>query len=126
MEGIKVSFPTIQNILNNDIGSRYERSLKLEEKSLREEIVLTPPQTARIEKVNPCFRKSHIERIQPDGGSTIEDTFYIEILKWGHVYLHAVVDSYGNHTFGFLHNSETTRSSGGPQGSPVFLPGKRL
>jgi transposase InsO family protein len=107
LEGIKVSFPTIQNILNkHDMGSRYERLLKLEEKSLREEIALTPAQIAWIEKANPCYRERHVESSQP-GEVLSQDTFYVGVLKGvGHVYLHAVVDTYGSYAFGFLHNSK--------------------
>ncbi len=107
LEGIKISFPTIQNILNkHDMGSRYERLLKLEEKSLREEIALTPAQIAWIEKANPCYRERHVESSQP-GEVLSQDTFYVGVLKGvGHVYLHAVVDTYGSYAFGFLHNSK--------------------
>ena len=62
LEGIKISYPTIQNILNkHDMGTRYERLLKLEERSLSHEIELSPQQVAWIEKANPCFRERHIE-----------------------------------------------------------------
>lgn len=107
LEGIKVSFPTIQHILNKHaMGSRYERLLKLEEKSLREEVTLTPAQIAWIEKANPCYRERHVESSCP-GEVLSQDTFYVGEFKGvGHVYLHAVVDTYGSYAFGFLHNSK--------------------
>lgn len=107
LEGIKISFPTIQNILNkNGQGTRYERLLKLEEKGLREGMELTPAQVAWIEKNNPCFRERHIESNRP-GEVLSQDTFYVGVLKGvGRVYLHAVVDTYGSYAFGFLHTTK--------------------
>lgn len=107
LEGIKISFPTIQNILNkHGLGSRYERLLKLEEKNLQEGLELTPAQVAWIEKNNPCFRERHIESSKP-GEVLSQDTFYVGVLKGvGRVYLHAVVDTYGSYAFGFLHTTK--------------------
>lgn len=107
LEGIKISFPTIQNILNkNGQGTRYERLLKLEEKGLQEGMELTPAQVAWIEKNNPCFRERHIESSRP-GEVLSQDTFYVGVLKGvGRVYLHAVVDTYGSYAFGFLHTTK--------------------
>lgn len=107
LEGIRISYPTIQNILNkHDLGTRYERLLKLEEKAQNQEIELTPAQVALIEKANPCFRERHIESSRP-GEVLSQDTFYVGVLKGvGRVYLHAVVDTYGSYAFGFLHTSK--------------------
>ena len=107
LEGIKISYPTIQNILNkHDMGTRYERLLKLEERSLSHEIELSPQQVAWIEKANPCFRERHIESSRP-GEVLSQDTFYVGVLKGvGRVYLHAVVDTYGSYAFGFLHTTK--------------------
>jgi transposase InsO family protein len=107
LEGIKISYPTIQNILNkHDMGTRYERLLKLEERSLSNQIELSPQQVAWIEKANPCFRERHIESSRP-GEVLSQDTFYVGVLKGvGRVYLHAVVDTYGSYAFGFLHTTK--------------------
>lgn len=107
LEGIKISYPTIQNILNkHEMGTRYERLLKLEEYSLSHEIELNPQQVAWIEKANPCFRERHIESSRP-GEVLSQDTFYVGVLKGvGRVYLHAVVDTYGSYAFGFLHTTK--------------------
>lgn len=107
LEGIRISFPTIQNILNkHEMGTRYERLLKLEEKAQNHEIELSPAQIAWIEKANPCFRERHIESSRP-GETLSQDTFYVGVLKGvGRVYLHAVVDTYGSYAFGFLHTSK--------------------
>lgn len=107
LEGITISFPTIQNILNkNNLGSKFERLLKLEEKALKNEIELTPEQVARIEKANPCFRERHVESSRP-GELLSQDTFFVGTMKGvGRVYMHTVVDTYGSYAFGFLHTSK--------------------
>jgi transposase InsO family protein len=107
LEGISVSSPTIQNILiKHEMGSKYERLLKLEEQVLEKAIELTPEQVMLIEKANPCYRERHIESNRP-GEVLTQDTFYVGQLKGvGKVYLHAVVDTYGSYAFGFLHTSK--------------------
>lgn len=107
LEGIKISYPTIQNILNkHDMGTRYERLLKLEERNLEHQIELSPQQVAWIEKANPCFRERHVESSRP-GEVLSQDTFYVGVLKGvGRVYLHAVVDTFGSYAFGFLHTTK--------------------
>ncbi len=107
LEGITVSSVTVQSILNkNGMGTKYERLLKLEEKAAQQAIELTPEQVAQIEKANPCFRERHVESSRP-GELLAQDTFFVGHLKGvGKVYLHAVVDTYSSHAFGFLHTSK--------------------
>jgi len=107
LEGVNVSAPTIQTILNkHDLGSRYERLLKLESQACQHEIELTAEQVAGIEKANPCFRERHVESSRP-GELLCADTFFVGTLKGvGKVYLHAVVDTYGSYAFGYLHTSK--------------------
>jgi transposase InsO family protein len=107
LEEVNVSSPTIQNILiKNNMGSKYERLLKLEEKTAQKAIELTPEQVAQIEKYNPCFRERHVESSRP-GELLSQDTFYVGTLKGvGRVYLHAVVDTYSSYAFGFLYTSK--------------------
>lgn len=107
LEGIQVSSPTIQSILiKHNLGSRYERLLKLEEQVSQNQIELTAEQVALIEKANPCFRERHVESSRP-GELLAQDTFYVGTLKGvGRVYLHVVVDTYGSFAFGFLHTSK--------------------
>ena len=104
LQGISVSGPTIQNLLNkNGMGKRYDRLLKLEEKALKEKLELTVEQIAAIEKANPCFAERHIESSKP-GELLGQDTFLVGTLKGvGKVYLQAVVDTYGSYAFGYLH-----------------------
>jgi transposase InsO family protein len=107
LEGVSVSAPTIQSILNKEgLGTRYERWLKLEEETLGKEIELSAEQVAFVEKQNPCFRERHIESSRP-GELLNQDTFFVGHLKGvGKVYLHAVVDTYSSFAFGFLHISK--------------------
>lgn len=107
LEGISVSSPTVQSILiKHEMGSRYERLLKLEERAAREPITLTAEQIRLIEKANPCFRERHVESSRP-GELLSQDTFYVGHLKGiGKVYLQAVVDTYGSFGFAFLHTSK--------------------
>jgi transposase InsO family protein len=107
LEGISVSAPTVQNILNRSgVGSRFERWLKLEERTAQSEIELSAEQVAFIEKHNPCFKERHVESSCP-GELLNQDTFFVGHLKGvGKVYLHAVVDTYCSFAFGFLHVSK--------------------
>lgn len=107
LQGIHVSSPTVQSILiKHQIGSRYERLLKLEERAAQQQIDLTPAQVALIEKANPAFRERHVESSRP-GELLSQDTFYVGHLKGvGKVYLQAVVDTYGSFAFAFLHTTK--------------------
>ncbi len=107
LEGISISAPTIQNILNkHGFGTRYDRWLRLEQKVADEGIDLSDEQVRFIEKQNPQFRERHVESARP-GELLSQDTFYVGHFKGvGKVYLHAVVDTYSSHAFGFLHTSK--------------------
>ncbi len=107
LEGISVSAPTIQGILNkHEMGSRYERLLKLEARALQEAVELTPQQVVWLEKANPSFRERHVESSRP-GELLCQDTFYVGRLKGvGKVYLHAVVDTFSSYAFGYLYTSK--------------------
>lgn len=104
LQGVSVSAPTIQNILNkNGMGKKYDRLLKLEEKALNEKLELTAAQIAAIEKANPCFKERHVESSRP-GELLCQDTFLVGTIKGvGKVYLQAIVDSFGSYAFGYLH-----------------------
>lgn len=104
LQGINVSGVTIQKILErHEMGSKYERLLKLEEKYVQQKIPLTEEQVKAIEKANPCFKERKVESKKP-GELLCQDTFYVGQLKGvGKVYLQAVVDTYGSYAFGYLH-----------------------
>ncbi len=107
LAGISVSSPTVQKILiRNDIASRYDRWLKLEEKYSNKKIKLSVDQIRHIESLNPCFRERRIESKKP-GELLCQDTFLIGVLKGvGKVYMQAIIDSYGSYAFGYLHVSK--------------------
>jgi len=129
LEDINVSSPTIQNILiKHNMGSKYERLLKLEEQTSKKAIQLTPEQMAQIEKYNPCFRERHVESSRP-GELLCQDTFYVGTLKGvGRVYLHAVVDTFSSYAFGFLHTSKQPEAAAAVVHNDVlpFYKSKRL
>jgi transposase InsO family protein len=107
LEGRSVSGPTVQSILDkHDMGTRFQRLLKLERQHLEQGIDLTAEQIKAIEKANPAFRERHVESACP-GELLSADTFLVGHFKGiGKVYLHAVVDTYGSYGFGFLHTSK--------------------
>jgi len=107
LEGRRVSAITIQKILNDHgLGTRYDCWLALEKANAEQPIELTGEQIAFLEKLNPSFRERHVESQAP-GELLCADTFFVGSLKGvGKVYLHAVVDTYGSHAFGFLHVSK--------------------
>lgn len=112
LDGVGVSAPTIQKILNrHQMGSRYDRWLKLEQQYSQEAIELTGEQVKFLEKQNPAFRERHVESGRP-GELLSQDTFLVGTLKGvGRVYLHAVVDTYSSYAFGFLHTSKMAEAA---------------
>ena len=112
LEGSYVSAITIQKILSrNDMGTRYDRWLKLEQKHSEQSIQLSAEQVKFLEKQNPVFRERHVESNRP-GELLCQDTFFVGTLKGvGRVYLHAVVDTYSSYGFGFLHTSKQAEAA---------------
>lgn len=106
-EGVSVSSPTIQHILiKHDMGTKYDRLLKLETQAAAQAIELTAEQIAQIEQQNPAFRERHVESSRP-GELLCQDVFYVGRLKGvGKVYLHVVVNTFSSYAFGFLHTSK--------------------
>lgn len=102
LEGIRVSSITMQKILNHSgLGTLLERWLALEAKNADQAIAISPEQAAFPEKLNPCFRKRHVES-SAHGEMLSADTFFVGGLKGaGKVYLHAVVDTFGRGLSGF-------------------------
>lgn len=107
LEGISISAPTIQRILNdNEMGTRYHRWLKLERQQMEQAIELSAEQVKFIEKQNPAFRERHVESDEP-GELLCQDTFQVGHIKGvGRIYLHVVVDTYSSLAFGFLHTTK--------------------
>ena len=107
LEGPYVSGPTVQSILDkHEMGTRFQRLLKLEERHLQAGLALSQEQIAAIEKANPVFRERHVESSRP-GELLSADTFLVGHFKGiGKVYLPTAVDTYGSYAFGFLHTSK--------------------
>jgi transposase InsO family protein len=103
-QGIMISPPTVQSILNkNNLRDQTERTLQLEERAAREKRGLSAEQIAMIEKVNPCFRERVNETRLP-GEMLVQDTFFVGRLKEvGKLYLQMAVDTYNNYAFCLLH-----------------------
>ena len=104
LEGISLSGITIQKLLDQrDLGSKYQRLLRLEELAHNQEVELTAAQVAAIEKANPCYKERHVESSRP-GELLSQDTYYVGHFKGvGKVYLQSVVDTFGSYAFGYLH-----------------------
>ncbi|RMG39267.1 MAG: IS481 family transposase [Methanobacteriota archaeon] len=107
LEGISVSSPTVQKILiRHQMASRYDRLLRLEERHLKEGLVLSEEQIRLIEKMNPAFRERHVESSSP-GELLCQDTKQIGTISGiGRIYLHSVVDTYGSYGFGCIHTNK--------------------
>ncbi|MGD8401861.1 MAG: helix-turn-helix domain-containing protein [Bacillota bacterium] len=103
-QGIMISPPTVQSILNkNNLRDKTERALQLEERAAREKRGLSAEQIGMIEKVNPCFRERVNESRLP-GELLVQDTFFVGKLKEiGKLYLQMAVDTYNNYAFCLLH-----------------------
>jgi transposase InsO family protein len=103
LQGISVSGPTIQGLLNKEgLGIKYERLLRLEEQALEEGVEMTPEQVALVEQANPCYRERQVESSRP-GELLCQNTYFVGVFKGvGKVYLPTVVDTYGSYAFGFL------------------------
>jgi transposase InsO family protein len=112
LAGTSVSSPTIQSILiKHQMGTKFERLLRLEERSAADPIELSPEQITQIEHANPCYRERHVESSRP-GELLSQDTFFVGTFKGvGKVYLHTVVDTYGSSAFGFLHTSKVPEAA---------------
>jgi transposase InsO family protein len=103
-QGVSVSSPTIQTILiKHQMGSKFERLLKLEAQVASEPVALSAEQLAALEDQNPALKERHVESTRP-GELLCQDTFLVGVFKGvGKVYLHSVVDTYGSYAFGFVH-----------------------
>jgi len=112
LEGVSISGPTIQRILNkNDLRTRYDRWLRLEAEAAEEGFALTEEQLTFLERHNPQVKERHVESSRP-GELLCQDTFYVGRLKGvGKVYLHAIVDSYSSYAFGLCKISAPTHRS---------------
>ena len=108
LEGIFVSYPTVQNILNKQgLRNRYDRWLRLEAQAAEESLTPTQEQVEFLEELNPCWRErqSHVESDAP-GELLCQDTAAVGRWAGERVWLHAVVDSYSSFAFALLHTDK--------------------
>lgn len=107
---ISVSGPTIQKILTkNELGTRYQRALNLQEKWFTKEIKHTDEQISFIEKVDPCFRERHIESVMP-GGLLAHHIFSLgKIYNIGKAYMQIFIDTYCGYSFIHLHTEKSQK-----------------
>lgn len=114
-EGILISYPTVQNILNrNGLGKRYDRWLELERQAHEAYLVPTAAQLKFLTKQNPQWRerKQHVQSSMP-GEVLCQDTSSLG--NWGgeRLILHAVVDTYSSYAFGLIWPSKQPEAAAG-------------
>lgn len=103
-QGIAISPPTVQRILNkNNLKDKTALTLQLETWAVQKQQSLTPDQAALIEKFNPCFRERFQESSRP-GEILVQDTFLIgKFHEVDKLYLQTAVDTYNHYAFCLLH-----------------------
>lgn len=107
-EGVVVSYPTVQNILNkHSLRTRYDRWLRLELQAAEAYLTPTQEQSEFLEEQNPCWRErsAHVESAQP-GELLCQDTAGVGRWAGERLWLHAVVDSYSSFAFALLHTDK--------------------
>jgi len=112
LEGHSISSPTAQKILiRNNMASKYERLMRLEEKNVEEGIELSVEQIRLIERMNPVFRERHVESGEP-GELLCQDTKLVGYLSgFGKIYVQAVIDTYGSYGFACIFSSKRPEAS---------------
>lgn len=114
-EGILISYPTVQNILNrNGLRKKYDRWLELERQAHEEHLVPTAAQLKFLTKQNPQWRerKEHVQSSQP-GELLCQDTSTLG--NWGgqRLVLHAVVDTFSSYAFCLIWPSKQPEAAAG-------------
>ena len=107
LEGINVSSGGVRGVwVRNNMESRFQRLLKLEEKQEENGFELTEGQIQLLEKFNPEFRDRKIET-KHVGYLVSIDTFMVGTLKGvGRVYLQTVIDCHSRHAWGRLYTNK--------------------
>jgi transposase InsO family protein len=101
---IRISSTTISNILvKHQMGTKYERYLKLKAKYAEDLTNLSQEQLKIFMEFDSRFREPETRSSRP-GELLVQDTIYIGYFKnIGEIYMQAIIDSYSNYAFGFLH-----------------------
>lgn len=90
----------------NNLVTKHERLLRLEEESRKRNLKLTEEQIQSLERFDPEFRERHIET-QHTGSLVAVDTFFVGTLKGvGKVYLQSVLDCHSRYAWGRLYTSK--------------------
>lgn len=106
-QGIRLSSVSIQkHLVRRSLGSRHDRWLALERIAVEQGRTLDAAQTAFIEKHNPCFGERHAPCSRPGELLTQSTRLVGRFEGAGKLYLHSVVDTFGNHAFAALHVSK--------------------
>ena len=112
LQGAGVSSPTVQRILiKHNMGSKFDRLLRLEEKHIKEGFMLTDDQIRLIERMNPVFTERNAESSRPGELLCQDSRLAGTIPGTGRVYLHWVVDTYSSFAFVSLHTSRQARAA---------------
>lgn len=105
---VEISASAIYNILvKHQLGTKKERLLKLMEQFSDKTEQLSPEQLAALEKYDSGFKERQIRGKHP-GELLAQDTLFIGFHEnMDEIYLQAILDSYSNYAFGFIHTGKT-------------------
>lgn len=107
LKGIQISSTAVRNVWSrNNMLSKHDRLLRLEESVRKEKMVLTDEQVRALERFSPEFRDRHIE-VNYTGELVAVDTFMVGSLKGiGRIYLQTTVDCFSRYAWGRLYTSK--------------------
>jgi transposase InsO family protein len=114
-EGLVISYPTVQSILNRrGLDKRYDRWLELERQAYEEHLVPTAAQLQFLTRQNPLWRErqQHVESSRP-GELLCQDSSSLG--NWGgqRLVLHTVVDTYSSYAFCLIWPSRQPEAAAG-------------
>jgi transposase InsO family protein len=101
---INISSTSVSNILvKYQMGTKYERYLKLRTKYAENPACFSPEQLLLLREFDTRFREPEARGERP-GELLVQDTIYIGYFKnSGEVFMQTVIDTYSNYAFGFFH-----------------------
>ena len=100
LRGLQVSSGGVRGVwMRNNLKTRHERLLRLEETVRKRKIKLTEEQIQALQRFDPEFRERHIE-VHATGELVAVDTFFAGTLKGvGKVYVQTVLDCFSRHVW---------------------------
>jgi len=107
LRGLQVSSGGVRGVwIRNNLKTRHERLLRLEQTVRKRKIKLTEEQILALERFNPEFRERHIE-VHATGELVAVDTFFAGTLKGvGKVYIQTVLDCFSRYVRARLYTSK--------------------